>query len=326
MNAARKAKRSPYLRVRSLSVSYPVGGSLSRRRFTAVERVSFAVEEGTCYALVGESGSGKSTVAGAVLGLNPIDSGSITLGSFTLPGLKRNEKLAFRKAVQAIFQDPYLSLNPRHSVGQLIAEPLVIHNVKPAERDLRISQVLDRVSLDREVLSRRPSQLSGGQRQRVCIARSLVLRPRLLIADEPVSALDLSVQARIIDLLSDLKEKDGLTLLFVSHDMELVQFIADRVGVMHRGRLVETGTSAELFSNPLHPYTRSLLDAVPANFSMTEPVEPSGPAEEGAGPGCHYCLNCADADMKCRYEPVPLIMVNPDHKVACYKFGGRDYR
>ena len=154
-----------------------------------------------------------------------------------------------------------------------------------------------------------------------------MLEPRLLIADEPVSALDLSVQARIIDLLSDLKEKDGLTILFVSHDMELVQFVADRVGVMHRGRLVETGVAAELFSNPLHPYTRSLLDAVPANFSMTEPAATSSPSDEAqASPGCHYCLDCVDADMKCRYEPVPLIMVNPDHKVACYKFGGRDYR
>ena len=321
-----KAK-TPYVRVRSLSVSYPVGGALSKRRFTAVERVSFSIEEGTCYALVGESGSGKSTVANALLGLNPIDSGTVSLGPFTLPGLKKNQRLAFRKAVQAVFQDPFLSLNPRHSVGRLIEEPLVIHGVKATARKRRIVEVLDRVSLDPDVMPRRPAQLSGGQRQRVCIARSLVLEPRLLIADEPVSALDLSVQARIIDLLSDLKERDGLTLLFVSHDMELVQFIADKVGVMHEGRLVETGAAAELFSNPLHPYTRSLLDAVPANFSMKEPDARPAPADdEPAGPGCHYCLDCVDADMKCRYEPVPLIMVNPDHKVACYKFGGRDYR
>jgi len=234
--------------------------------------------------------------------------------------MRRGRNRAFRREVQVVFQDPYLSLNPRLSVGTLIEEPLVIQGVSRKQRKQRVAGMLEKVRLDPEFLTARPSQLSGGQRQRVCIARSLIVEPRFLISDEPVSALDLSVQAQIIDLLSDLKEQFGLTMLFVSHDLELVQFLADEVGVMYCGRLVETGTPSQLFDNPVHPYTRSLLAAVPNRLANEGALQSDlGIRNAASDVGCPYRLNCDLADMKCQYETPPLIMVNPDHRVACYK-------
>ena len=272
-----------YVKVRGLSVSYLRARALRRERFQAVRKVSFEIRHNECFALVGESGSGKSTVARALLGLAKIDEGSARVGPFTVPGLSARQWREFRREVQVVFQDPYLSLNPRLSVGTLIEEPLVIHGVSREERRERVADVVRRVRLEPELLDSRPAQLSGGQRQRVCIARALVLRPRLLIADEPVSALDLSVQASIIDLLAELKEQTGLTLLFISHDMELVQFIADRVGVLYGGRLVEVGHANEVMESPMHPYTRSLLAAVPGRLAtVSEPDEAALPPREVA--------------------------------------------
>jgi oligopeptide transport system ATP-binding protein len=309
----------PYVKVRGLSVSYLRNSGFRRERFQAISRVSFEIAHNECFALVGESGSGKSTVARALLGLAQIDDGTAKVGPFTLPGLNRRQWREYRREVQAVFQDPYLSLNPRLSVASLIAEPLVIHGVPRGERKARLADVLARVQLDPGLLTRRPTQLSGGQRQRVCIARALILQPRFLIADEPVSALDLSVQASIIDLLSDLKEETGLTLLFVSHDLELVQFVADRVGVIYGGRLVEVGETAEVMENPCHPYTRALLAAVPGRLGQRPPEPSPGPADSPNLRGCPYYNNCPAADMKCQYDGPPLILVSPTHRVACYK-------
>jgi oligopeptide/dipeptide ABC transporter ATP-binding protein len=312
--------RGAYVKVRGLSVSYLRASALRRERFRAVDRVSFDVAHNECFALVGESGSGKSTIARALLGLAQIDSGTATIGTFELPGLPGRRRAEFRREVQVVFQDPYLALNPRLSVGHIIEEPLVIHGVPRPERAERVADVVRRVSLDEAMLTKRPHQLSGGQRQRVCIARALILRPRLLIADEPVSALDLSVQASIIDLLSELKEETGLTLLFVSHDMELVQFIADRVGVLYAGRMVETGPAAEVMANPCHPYTRSLLAAVPSRLAASDLADADAvPRMPPVAQGCPYQDNCHMVDMKCRFEAPPLVMVNADHRVACPK-------
>jgi oligopeptide transport system ATP-binding protein len=310
-----------YVKVRGLSVSYLRGSSLRKERFQALRKVSFEMAHNECFALVGESGSGKSTVARALLGLAKIDEGSGRIGSFTLPGLTKRQWREFRREVQVVFQDPYLSLNPRLSVGALIEEPLIIHGIPRAERKQRVVDVVRRVRLEPELLPGRPSQLSGGQRQRVCIARALVLRPRLLIADEPVSALDLSVQASIIDLLAELKEETGLTLLFISHDLELVQFIADRIGVLYGGRLVEVGSATEVMDNPLHPYTKSLLAAVPGRLSHTAGQAPASlpPREAPSLSGCPYGPNCSLTDMKCQYSGPPLVMATPTHRVACYK-------
>lgn len=310
-----------YVKVRGLSVSYLRAGLLRKERFHALNKVSFEIEHNECFALVGESGSGKSTVARALLGLARIDHGTARVGSFALPGLSTRQWKEFRREVQVVFQDPFLSLNPRLSVRTLIEEPLVIHGVKRAEREERVADVVDRVRLDADLLASRPAQLSGGQRQRVCIARALVLRPRLLIADEPVSALDLSVQASIIDLLAELKEETGLTMLFISHDLELVQFLADRIGVLYAGRLIELGTTSEIMENPLHPYTKSLLAAVPGRLASearrqpTETPPRSAPSESG----CPYGANCSLTDMKCQYTGPPLVMATPTHRVACYK-------
>ncbi len=325
----------PYVRIRNLTVRYP-GGLLRGSEVTAAHKVSFDIERNRCFALVGESGSGKSTVARALLGLLPIAAGSVQVGELQLPGMPRTKQLEFRRTVQAVFQDPLLALNPRLSVGWQVEEPLVIHGVPGDERRRRVAEVLDKVRLDASLMSRRPSQLSGGQRQRVCIARALVLRPSLLVADEPVSALDLSVQATILDLLSDLRKSEGLTLLFVSHDMDVVRFVADEVGVMFAGRLVEVGPPAELFASPVHPYTVRLLASVPSRLlaeGLTRPegegppppplagvrvAVPPGDKPSPSPTGCPYQPHCLHADLKCATEP-PLALVSATHRVACCK-------
>lgn len=311
--------KTPHVKVRSLTVSYLKGSGLLKERFEAVSKLSFEIERNRCFGLVGESGSGKSTVVKALLGLADIDDGYAQIGKFRLPGLRGQQLRSFRASTQVVFQDPYLSLNPRLSIGRIIEEPLIIHGVPSASRKERVAQVLYKVQLEAALMTARPSQLSGGQRQRVSIARALILQPKFLIADEPVSALDLSVQARIIDLLADLKEQLELTMLFVSHDMELVQFLADEVGVMYAGRLVEVGPPAVVFKNPVHPYTRELISAVPSNLTRSSLSTQHPERKTPRTTGCPFGLNCPDGDMKCRYESPPLIMVSPDHRAACYK-------
>lgn len=317
---------APYVKVRSLSVSYGQSGITGKKRVTAVRRVTFDVKANSCFALVGESGSGKTTVARALLNLARIDAGTVQIGQFKLPGLPRRAVKAYRREVQAVFQDPYLALNPRHNVARIIEEPLIIHGIPSARRKERVRQVLNQVRLAPDCLARRPGQLSGGQRQRVCIARSLVLEPGLLIADEPVSALDLSVQGQVVDLLNDLRRESGLTLLFVSHDVELVQFMADTVGVMYAGRLVELGPADNVLSSPMHPYTRSLLASTPGKLLATGLKAGVPAAAQPGAIGCPFREQCEMADMKCEFEEAPLIMVDPDHRVACFKTAGGPYR
>ncbi|TPJ37973.1 ABC transporter ATP-binding protein [Mesorhizobium sp. B2-5-13] len=241
------------------------GGILGRvtRRVHAVEGVSFSIAPNETLALVGESGCGKSTTAKALAGLVPY-SGDIVVGGRNLSGLGRDERKAVRRDVQMIFQDPFASLDPRMRVGDLVAEPLVIHGIaSKEERRERVAALFDRVGLSSDQMELYPHEFSGGQRQRVCIARALALRPKLIIADESVSALDVSVQARVLDLLKELQREFGVAYLFISHDMAVVENISDRVAVMYLGQIVEMGTRDQVFSNPRHPYTKRLIEAVP---------------------------------------------------------------
>ncbi|RWC89720.1 MAG: ABC transporter ATP-binding protein [Mesorhizobium sp.] len=257
---------TPVAMVKDLHVRFDLrGGVFGRvtRRVHAVEGVSFSIAPNETLALVGESGCGKSTTAKALAGLVPY-SGDIVVGGRNLSGLGRDERKAVRRDVQMIFQDPFASLDPRMRVGDLVAEPLVIHGIaSKEERRERVAALFDRVGLSSDQMELYPHEFSGGQRQRVCIARALALRPKLIIADESVSALDVSVQARVLDLLKELQREFGVAYLFISHDMAVVENISDRVAVMYLGQIVEMGSRDQVFSNPRHPYTKRLIEAVP---------------------------------------------------------------
>jgi len=253
-------------RIEDISVRYDIRGGLLGRvthRVHAVEEVSFEIRMGETFSLVGESGCGKSTIARAMTGLVP-HQGLINLAGHVVPEDGLSAGPALRRDVQMVFQDPAAALNPRKRVGDLVAEPLVIHRIgDAASRRERVRALFDRVGLSPDQIDRYPHEFSGGQRQRICIARALALEPRLIIADESVSALDVSVQARVLDLLAELKADLGISYLFISHDMAVVENISDRIAVMYLGQIVETGSRAQIFGNPQHPYTRRLIEAVP---------------------------------------------------------------
>jgi peptide/nickel transport system ATP-binding protein len=281
--------------VKDLHVRFDLhGGFFGRvnRRVHAVEGVSFSIAPNETLALVGESGCGKSTTAKALAGLVPY-TGDIVVGGRNLSGLGRDERKAVRRDVQMIFQDPFASLDPRMRVGDLVAEPLVIHGIaSKEERGLRVAALFERVGLTADQMELYPHEFSGGQRQRVCIARALALRPKLIIADESVSALDVSVQARVLDLLKELQREFGVAYLFISHDMAVVENISDRVAVMYLGQIVEMGTRDQVFSNPRHPYTRRLIEAVPvpdparrrSRFARLDQEIPSATRKIGEAP------------------------------------------
>ncbi|NVO57731.1 ABC transporter ATP-binding protein [Rhodobacteraceae bacterium B1Z28] len=263
---AKDAATDSVLRLDNLEVRFDIHGGLLGRvthRVHAVEGVSLEINRGETFALVGESGCGKSTIARAIVGLAPY-TGRIELKGQYLEGADAQERMSRCRNVQMVFQDPMAALDPRMRVGDLIAEPLVIHGIgTPAERATQIADLLHRVGLPAEAAQRYPHEFSGGQRQRICIARALSLKPDLIIADESVSALDVSVQAQVLDLLQSLKRELGIAYLFISHDMAVVENVADRVGVMYLGQIVEMGTGAQVFGNPQHPYTQRLIQAVP---------------------------------------------------------------
>jgi peptide/nickel transport system ATP-binding protein len=286
---------------------------------TAVDDVSLQVRRGEVYALVGESGSGKSTLAKMLLGLLPPTSGEILIDGVPI---SRANRVAVAHRVQPIFQDPYSSLNPRKSIGQLIALPLVVHKVGDgASRRAKVLEMLDMVGLPARMLDATPGQLSGGQRQRVAIARALVMRPEVVICDEPTSALDVSVQAQILNLLLELKRELGLTYFFISHNLAVVEHLADRVAVMYLGRLVEQRSRAGLFSGPKHPYTSALLE------SVLTPDPDLGVPDTGIGaafpnplannPGCPFTPRCPAAMDICR-TTFPPTRVLPDGWAACH--------
>lgn len=287
--------------------------SIRKHVISALDRVSFFVEKGETLGVVGESGSGKSTLARCILMLEVPDSGTITLAGTDLMDVSHNELKNLRKRMQIIFQDPYSSLNPRHTVYYTIAEPILFHRIVPKEETRkRVIEIFKNVGLDEDFLNKYPHEMSGGQRQRVAIGRALATNPALLIADEPVSSLDVSIQAQIINLFMDIKEQYAITMIFISHDLNIVRFVSDNIIVMYGGKILEMGTKEEVLNHPLHPYTQMLMNAVRGYFSIKETQEVF--AHER---GCIYRERCDRKEKLCASE-IPELHGNGTHKVACF--------
>ncbi|WP_407050786.1 ABC transporter ATP-binding protein [Methyloraptor flagellatus] len=311
----------PVLELRNVTKTYkvPQGYFKPMATLTAVGGVSLTVARGEVHALVGESGSGKSTLAKMLLGLIPASSGEILIDGVPIAKTDRRE---VARRIQPVFQDPYSSLNPRKSVADLIALPLVAHGIgMPAERQAKVFEMLDAVGLPRRVIDAYPNQLSGGQRQRVAIARALIMRPDVLICDEPTSALDVSVQAQILNLLMDLKREFKLTYFFISHNLAVVEHLADRVAVMYLGRIVEERSRAGLFEAPRHPYSQALLDSVltpDPELGMPEAgITGAFPNPIAPPPGCTFHPRCPRASDRCKVE-VPKAAAVPDGFATCH--------
>lgn len=315
------------LRADSVVKSFHVRGakSGSRKVATAVNGVSLDIVRGETLGIVGESGCGKSTLARCLVQLLPVTSGSIEFRGTTLTGLSRRQLRPYRREMQLIFQDPYASLNPRRTVGDIVADPLRISQFGTSEQiDGRVKQLFATVGLDPSYVGRYPHEFSGGQRQRIGIARSLGLNPSLVVADEPVSALDVSVQAQVLNLMAELQDEFQLTYLFIAHDLGVVRHVSDRVGVMYLGQLVELADADELYDQPLHPYSEALLSAVPQLNDGTEVkrerIVLSGdvpdPADRPAG--CPFHPRCAYATDECRSIDPALVEVRPRRFVACH--------
>jgi peptide/nickel transport system ATP-binding protein len=319
-DAMKSGLHEPLLRVENLVVEYLVGG----KTVHAVSGVSLQVARGETLGLVGESGCGKSTLGRAVLQLRRPVSGRVVFDGHDLVAMSGDPLRRMRRRVQLIFQDPIASLNPRRRIGDIVAEPLVIAGIKDrAERDKRVREVLSAVGLDPDlVMDRLPHEFSGGQCQRISIARALVLNPEFIICDEPVSALDVSIRAQILNLLEEMKARYGLTLLFIAHDLAVVKVVSDRVAVMYLGRLCEVGPSEQLFARPAHPYTALLIEAIPHPDPDVRPSE-SVPIGEPPSPisppsGCRFRTRCPKADQRCVDEVPELRVIAPDQLVACH--------
>jgi oligopeptide/dipeptide ABC transporter ATP-binding protein len=319
------------LEVEGLFKEFPIRSGLLQRetgRVRAVQDVSFSIGRGETLALVGESGCGKTTVSRCILRALPPTKGAIRFSpepgrSIDMAPLSRRALRPLRRHIQMIFQDPYASLNPRMMVGDIIAEPLLVNGVAAAQRQSRVRELLDLVGLPAAARTRFPHAFSGGQRQRIGIARALALDPTLVVADEPVSALDVSVQAQIINLLLDLQDRLRLSMLFVAHDLGVVRHVSDRVAVMYVGRIVETASTAALYARPLHPYTEALLAAVPkADPALRDQTSaPKGEIADPANPppGCAFHPRCPYAEARCRSELPILREIAPAHWSACHR-------
>ena len=316
----------PLLRVTDLKKHFPVQRGLLSRvvgQVYAVDGVSFDIARGETLCLVGESGCGKSTVAKTVMRLLAPTSGKVALAGVDISGLGEAEMRPHRRQMQIVFQDPYSSLNPHLSAGAIVSEPLTNFELASGpELEQRVAALFERVGLRADAVKKYPHEFSGGQRQRLGIARALALKPSLIVADEPVSALDVSVQAQVLNLLIDLQEEFGLAYLFVSHDLAVVEHIGHRIAVMYLGRIVELAGNAELFGNPLHPYTEALLAAapVPDPGLRRERLVLQGdvPSPMTPPPGCHFHTRCPYARERCRIETPKLEEVTPAHWVACH--------
>ena len=313
------------LELRHLKTYFPTRGGAPWRQadwIKAVDDVSFAIRRGETFGLVGESGCGKSTLGRSILRLERPQSGEVLFEGENLLSLPPDQLKRRRKNMQAIFQDPHGSLDPRMNVRQLIAEGLVVQGVPRDERDARVDRLIEVVGMRREHLSRYPHEFSGGQRQRIGIARALATHPKFVLADEPVSALDLSVQSQVLNLLSELQRQFGLTYLFIAHDLSVIKYLSDRVGVMYLGRLVELATPEELYADPRMPYTQALLSAIPGSERATgrKRIVLHGDVPSALNPpsGCPFRTRCWMARDVCARERPELREIRPNHLAACH--------
>ena len=316
------------LKVENLKKYFPIRSGMFARvtgNVKAVDDVSFEVYEGETLGIVGESGCGKSTTGRTLMRLTEPTEGKIEFNGTDVTALSDEEMRKMRRDIQMVFQDPYASLNPRHTIGKILEEPLIVHGIgNAAERKKKVLDYLKIVGLSEYHAKRYPHQFSGGQRQRVGIARALMTNPKLIIADEPVSALDVSIQAQVLNLMKQLQEDMGLTYVFIAHDLGVVRHISDRVGVMYLGRMVELSTSESLYEKPLHPYTQALLSAVPIpdpefqgeQMLLTGDIpSPSNPPT-----GCTFHTRCPFATEHCKQTAPQLVEVKPGHSVACHLY------
>ena len=319
----------PLLEVRGLRMHFPVNEGIVINRkvgeVKAVDGIDFTVRRGETLGLVGESGCGKTTTGRCILRLERPTAGEILYDGVDIAKLERKELLSLRRRIQVVFQDPYSSLNPRMKVGEIIAEPIMVHGIErdAARRGARVRELLSVCGLDPKFADRYPHEMSGGQRQRVGIARALAMEPEFIVCDEAVSALDVSIQAQVINLLEDLRERFGLTYLFIAHDLSVVRHLCQRVAVMYLGRVVELAACDELFDNPLHPYTQALLAAVPVPDPSVEaertfqPVKGEVPSPMNPPSGCVFHPRCSIAVEGCKRARPELRELLPGHWVAC---------
>lgn len=322
-----KTEKATLLEVNNLKKYFPIrGGILSRvvANVKAVEDVSLTVKRGEVVGLVGESGSGKTTAGRAILRLIEPTSGEVKFEGTDITKISKGQMREYRKAMQIIFQDPFASLNPRMTVGDIVGEAMVIHKLaRGKDKEEKVASLLEKVGLSPNHIRRYPHEFSGGQRQRIGIARALAVDPKLIVADEPVSALDVSIQAQVVNLLQDLKEELGLTLLFIAHDLAVVEYISDKVVVMYLGRVMEIAPAKELYRNPIHPYTQALLSAVPIPDPMIkrERVILQGDIPSPINPpsGCVFRTRCPIAVKECAEVVPPLEEVSPGHFKACIR-------
>lgn len=317
------AEREKLIEIKDLQITFGHG----RKKFVAVDHVNFDIYKGETFSLVGESGSGKTTIGRAITRINPTSGGEILFKGRKINGrIPKELDLEVIKKCQMIFQDPMASLNERAKVDYIISEGLLNHHLykDDADREAKVQKALREVGLLPEFASRFPHEFSGGQRQRICIARALALNPEFVVCDEPVSALDVSIQAQIINLLKELQEKYNLTYLFISHDLSVVEYISDTVGVMYLGNLVEYGTTEDIFRNPLHPYTEALFSAIPIpdpEAKMNRIVlEGSIPSPANPPEGCKFHTRCAHCMERCKHEAPVQKEVEPGHYVVCHLY------
>jgi peptide/nickel transport system ATP-binding protein/oligopeptide transport system ATP-binding protein len=325
MNGAITEPR-PLLEVNDLVKHYAVRGGVLRRKIGtvhAVDGVSFSLSSGETLGLVGESGCGKSTVARSVLRLVEPSSGSITLDGTDITRLGKSDLRPHRRSMQIVFQDPFASLNPRMTAGDIVGEPLSVHGLASgSEKQARVAELFAQVGLRPDQMKNYPHQFSGGQRQRICIARALSLGPKLIVCDEPVSALDVSIQAQVINLLIDLQRQHDFSYLFIAHDLAVVAHISHRVAVMYLGRIVEIADKRELFAHPRHPYTQALLASVPVADPkakrLTPMIDGDVPSPINPPPGCAFHTRCRYAMDRCKVERPVLADASAKHQVACW--------